>query len=130
MLHADQLKRVRQIELVSTCDLLCFGKSIDTAELDLVHVYPRRIPQVAQQQMARRKLLLLRHLVAKPSAFNHAECLCKTDARDVKTRPIWEITPELFGTALLQDELYSGGRVQVIRFDVFFHRRNNAWGKS
>jgi len=34
---------------VSTCDLLCFGKNIDTAELDLVHVYPRRIPQVAQQ---------------------------------------------------------------------------------
>src|SRR4030095_820110 len=57
-------------------------------------------------------------LVAKPFAFKHAECLCKTDARDVKASPICEIAPELFGTALLQDELHSGGRVQVTRFDV------------
>ncbi len=69
-------------------------------------------------QIARRKILLLRKLVAKPFAFKHAECLCETDARDVKASPICQIAPELFGTALLQDELYSGGRVQVTRFDV------------
>ena len=69
-------------------------------------------------QIARRKILLLRKLVAKPFAFKHAECLCETDAGDVKARPICEIAPDVFGTALLQDELYSGGRVQVTRFDV------------
>src|SRR5262245_59758254 len=68
--------------------------------------------------MARRKILLLRNLVAKPFAFKHAECLCKTDARDVKVSRTCEIAHELFGTALLQDELYSGGGVQVTRFDV------------
>jgi len=118
MLHADQLERVRQIELVSACNLLGFGKSIETAELNLVHVYPRRTAQVAQQEIAGRKILLLRKLVAKPFAFKHAECLCETDARDVKASPICEIAPNVFRTALLQDELYSGGRVQVTRFDI------------
>jgi hypothetical protein len=118
MLHTDQLKRVRQIELVPTCDLLCFGKSIEAAEFNLVHTYPRRTPQVAQQYIARRKILLLRNLVAKPFAFKHAQCLCETDARDAKASPLCEIAAEVFGPALLQDELYSGGRVQVTRFDV------------
>ena len=69
-------------------------------------------------QIARRKILLLRNLVAKPLAFKHAQCLCETDARDVKASPLCEIAAEVFGPALLQDELYSGGRVQVTRFDV------------
>src|SRR5438067_1497738 len=98
VLHADQLKRVRQIELVSACNLLGFDKSIEIAEVSLVHAYPSRTAQVTQQAKAAVKIILLRKFALTHFAFKHAECLCQTEARHKKAGLAFEILPDVFET--------------------------------